>query len=36
LSSNNAVDSPEHYVHYGDGLNGPDEGHEWLMGHPFY
>ncbi|EKX50714.1 hypothetical protein GUITHDRAFT_151059 [Guillardia theta CCMP2712] len=32
---NNAVDSPELYVHY-DGVNGPDDGHEWLVGHPFY
>ena len=32
---NNEYDSPEQYVPY-DGVNGPDDSHAWLLGHPFY
>jgi len=32
---NNEFESPEQFVPY-DGVNGPDDSHQWLQGHPFY
>ena len=35
VGSDNEIASPGYFIPY-DGVNGPDDGHKWLQGHPFY
>eukprot|EP00277_Geminigera_cryophila_P016315 CAMPEP_0179448280 /NCGR_PEP_ID=MMETSP0799-20121207/32144_1 /TAXON_ID=46947 /ORGANISM="Geminigera cryophila, Strain CCMP2564" /LENGTH=68 /DNA_ID=CAMNT_0021240001 /DNA_START=74 /DNA_END=280 /DNA_ORIENTATION=+ len=35
VGSDNAMASPDYFIPY-DGVHGPDDGHKWLAGHPFY